>query len=232
MRKLEINGTIFPIPGKWNELSKEDLLEHCRLQLTGTDESYQRLILLQYFTKLKFKEIEALPPETLPEILAIFDFLYNESKLTVNHFKEINLLKGPDDALTDLTFEQFFGQAEQYNWLIFKYKQDNYLKNLIEVLYNWEKDKTKSKAIADLNEETKLAILLFYQGSSLYIKKKFSSIFNTAGSKTDEPDDGLSFLRMVNALNNGDVSKNEKIKKTNLYEALTFFTEIQKKNKK
>lgn len=230
MRTLSIDKKEYSIPGKWNELGKEDLLEYCRIQLTGMDEVYQRLMLLKYFTQLSFKEIEALPNETLPDILEIFDYLYQESKLTINHFKEINFLKGPDDALTDLTFEQYFGEAEQYSYMFIVYKNSDYLLKLIEVLYNFEKDETKSKAIKKLDEQVKLAIFLFYQGSSNFIKKKFSSIF----SKTEsiEQSDGLEFLRMVNNLNHGDISKNEAIKKTNLYEALTHLEKLIKESKK
>lgn len=224
MKVLSINSTDYSIPSTWNELSKEQLLEMCHVILLPLDEKYKRLMMLGYFTNLSFKFLRTLPEETLPEILSIFDFLFKESRLTINHFAKLGNMVGPEPGLTNFTFEQFFGESEAYYYLVCTQASDDDLNNLINCMYNYRGSAENTNIIKKLSNQDKLAIFFFYQGSSAFIKHKFKDVFKSGSDKTKP--DGLEFTRLVNKINQGDLSKNEAIKKSNLYEALTYLQNL------
>jgi hypothetical protein len=237
MIQLGINNKDYPIPSKWNELSKADLLEICRIQLLDLDESYKRLMILKHFIGLAYTEIETLDPLALPEILELFNYLFKESHLTINHIGNIAEMLSPEPGLTTFTFEQYFNQSEAYYYLVLKgsetksnsdFSELSDLDMLINTLYNYNGPKENHKAIVSIPEAEKLAIFYFYQGCTAFIKYKFHAVFKSAESKAP---DGLEFVRLVNSMNDGDISRNEKIKSTNLYEALTYLQTILEKSK-
>jgi hypothetical protein len=156
------------------------------------------------------------------EVMGIIDYLFQPSRLTINHFKDLNGIKGPDDALTDFTLEQFLGHCEPYCY-IFSCGNNAALDMLIGGMYNFSGDEQVKQQLSSLDEPTKLAIFLFYNGCSNFIKNKFKNVF---GGKTEIKPDGLEFARLINSLNMGDISRNEQIKSTNLYEALIFMDKI------
>lgn len=224
MRILEINNILYKIPSKWSELTKKDLLEVCKIMLKPCHKKYQKFLLLKHFTGLNYSDMKRVPAEALPDVIALVEFLFQEPRLTKNHFPELKGLKGPDDGLTNFTFEQFLGQAEQYNYSI---AQGNYhhIDDLINVMYNYNGSDKDFEKLKKLPEEIKLAVYIFYQGCSWFIKKKFKAAFS-GGTESKAQPDGLEFVRLVNSLNLNDVSKNEAIKQTNLYEALTYLTTL------
>jgi len=224
MIQLEINNNKYPLKSKWSELSKEDLLEICRIQLLPLDESYKRLMIFTYLTDIDYKKLQEIKPEALSEILELLNYLFKESRLLVNPFPEIGKMKGPEPGLTNFTFEQFLGQSEPYYTLCLQNGKDEDMDNLIRVMYNYAGDEENNELLKSLYPAHKLAIYYYYQGCSAFIKLKFKSVF-TSPSKNEKPD-GLEFTRLVNQLNNNDISKNEKIKSTNLYEALTYLQTI------
>jgi len=228
MRRLDIDDKVFLIPSKWNELSKEDLLEFCRIILLETTDKYRRFILLKHFTGLSYKRMHALPADSLPFIMSIFDYLFEESRLTINPMGDILGMKSPEPALTNFTFEQFLGYTEPYAYSIAMGKWLD-VDDLINAMYNFNGPDDKKQEIEQLSDIEKLAIFYFYNGCSNFIKQKFPLVF-LGGEKRKTVPDGLEFSRLVNSLNLGDVSKNISIKQNNLYETLEFLTSIIKKN--
>jgi hypothetical protein len=220
MIQLGINGKEYPLKSKWNELSKEDLLEICRIQLLDLDEPYKRLMIFKYLMGVDFQVIETLNPLALPEIMGLLNYLFKESHLTINHFPEIGTMKGPEPGLTNFTFEQFFGYSEAYYYLVLKGASPD---DLINTMYNYNGNDENKNQLIGLSAPEKLAIFFYYQGCTSFIKLKFKSVFSSAENKTP---DGLEFTRLVNQLNNNDISRNEQIKSTNLYEALVHLQTI------
>jgi len=227
MTRLEIDDTLHLIPNKWNELTKQDLLEFCRIQFLDTSEDYKKFLMLQHFTKLPFKKIEAIPGNSLPCVVSIVNYLFGESWLTINLIGDVVGLKSPDPALTNFTFEQFLGQSEPYLYSISKGNSYD-IDNLINTLYNYNGPDENKEKLKEISEAEKLGIILFYQGCSNFIKKRFPAVFTK--SETKSKPDGLEFARLVNSLNLGDVSKNKNIKQNNLYESLEFLTQLINKN--
>jgi len=224
MRKLTVNEKEYLIPGEWNELKFLDLLEVCRIMLLPLDESYKRVMLLGYFSEIKYKELKHWSAVAFAETLSIFDYLFKESRLTKNPFPAIGKMKGPEPGLTNFTFEQYFSESESYYYLTVKNGNGSDLDKLINVMYNYKGNANNEGNLLALSEVEKLAIFYYYQGCTGFIKFKFPEVFKKSGSDTKI--DGLEFTRLVNSLNQGDMSKNEALKDTNLYEALIHLTSI------
>lgn len=228
MRKLEINNKLYLIPGKWNELSKKDLLKFCKTYLMQLDDKIRRFVMLKHFTGLKWNDILTLPQDSLPEVLAIFDYLFEESRLTTNLMGDLFGMKSPEPALTNFTFEQFLGQSEPYAYSIAVGKWND-IDELINILYNWNGPESNFEKLKKLKDSEKLAIYYFYSGCSNFIKKRFPLVFSKSSDRKTKPD-GLEFIRLVNSINLGDVSKNNQIKENNLYESLQFLTNLIEKS--
>jgi len=227
MTRLEINETLYLLPSKWNELTREQLLEFCRIQLLETTEDYRKFLMLSHLTGLKFKQLEAIPGGALPRVMSCLNFLFQDIWLTINLFGDIGAMKSPEPALTNFTFAQFLGETEPYFYSIQTGKWND-VDNLINSMYNFNGPAENKKIISAMTDAEKLAIMTFYNGCSNFIKKKFPAVFTKSETKTKP--DGLEFVRLVNSLNLNDVSKNEAIKNSNLYEALTFLQGIINKN--
>jgi hypothetical protein len=228
MRKLEINNKTYLLPGKWNELSKDDLLKFCKINLMQINERIMRFVMLKYFTGLKWNTILTIPAKCLPDVLGIFDYLFEQSQLTINVIGDLFGMKSPEPALQDFTFEQFLGQAEPYAYSIAMGKWND-IDHLLNTLYNYNGTEKNSEKLKKLKEHEKLAIYYFYMGCSNFIKRKFPFIFSGSSDKKTKPD-GLEFTRLVNSLNLGDVSRNNQIKENNLYESLQFLTTLIEKH--
>jgi hypothetical protein len=228
MRIITIENKDYKIPGKWNELDRDQLLEVCRVLLLHLDKDYKKEMLFSYFTGLSYEKMRELGPTDLYYCLDVLDYLFRESKLSVNLLPEIEGMKGPDSGLTNFTFGQYFGESEAYYQLVANNKSQDALDSLINTMYNYNGGHENNIVLKKLPEPTKLAIFFFYQGCSNFIRFKFGMLFKTVTGAGKA--DGLEFARLVNSLNGGDISKNGQIKDTNLYEALTFLQTKMEQN--
>lgn len=228
MKTIIFKNKEYPVKSSWNELSKDELLEICRIMLLPVSQNYQRLLILGFLTGISFKIMQAYAQEfSSAEVISITDYLFQPSKLTINHFPYIGSMQGPSPGLQEFTFEQFFNDSESHSLLAAKGNAES-VDKLINCMYNYNGPESNFDTIKKLDEPTKLAIVLYYHGCSNFIKHKFKPVFDS-GEKTAKTD-GLEFVRLVNMLNQDDISKNEKIKRTNLYEALTFMLKMINKD--
>lgn len=161
---------------------------------------------------------------------------------------------GPADALTNILFEEYIF-CETYYQNYIKTNKESDLDMLIAVMYR-KKDATadkisthfrgdlrepfnsflieaNAKKLKSLNAAEKKAIYLFYYGCRSYIIKKFDIVFN---SKKETAADNVStfesMMKLVNALSQNDVTKNEQVRKSMLYEVLITLQEIALQNKR
>jgi len=230
MTKLEINDKLHLLPSKWNELTREQLLEFCRVQLLETTEDYRKILMLKHFTGLDYDKLMEIPGGDLPRVLSRISFLFHEVQLTTNLLGDIEGMPSPEPALTNFTFEQFLGYTEPYHYSI-QVGKWNDVDNLLNCMYNFNGPEANFKKIKALSEVEKLAVYYFYCGCSNFIHKKFKNVFTSSPEKRSKPD-GMEFIRLVNSLNLGDVSKNSSIKTNNLYESLQFLSDLIEKNSK
>jgi len=228
MKTLTVENKNFKLPSEWNELILTDLMEVCRVMLLPLDEKYKRMMLVGHFTDISYKAIRKWDENAIPEVLSTFDYIFTESRLTKNPFPEIGKMKGPAPGLSNFTFTQYFSESEPYYYLICKNKNDNDLDSLINIMYNFNGNDENKGILKALPEVEKLAIFYYYEGSSAFVKHRFRDVFK-GDDKAKKPD-GLEFTRLINSMNQGDLSKNEQIKKTNLYEALIFMQNLIHKN--
>ncbi len=76
-----------------------------------------------------------------------------------------------------------------------------------------------------------MAIVFFYEGNRTLIGTRFEKLMSSGKSKTST-NHNYDFLQVIELINNGDVSKNNEIKRTNIYEIFTHLTNITNKNER
>jgi hypothetical protein len=177
-------------------------------------------------------------------------FQFN-SRLTKNLITSFKLngqeFFGPADSLTNILFHEYIF-AETYLVEYSKTQIDKYLDMLIAVLWREQDPKynpedisfngdrrkpfndfqveARAKAISKLDKATKQAILFFYDGCRNYLRVKFKEVFEGAGS--GENIDAFSgFMKLVTALTNNDITKNEHVRKSYMYEVMISLQEMK-----
>lgn len=159
---------------------------------------------------------------------------------------------GPADSLTNLTVHEFiFSETYYSNWV--KTKNNNQLDLFIATLYrpaaedyNIDDPRTTGDPREEFNDfliekraETlkslpfhyKTAIRWYYEGSRAYIQKKFMAVHSGGGTPGKQEDVFEGFMKLVNALANHDITKNDRVRKSNLYEAMINLNEMMSKPK-
>lgn len=214
-------------PTAWNELTKEQLL-YLALLLCNRVQPHTLIVnFLSFCLNLPGQLFFKIKNTVLAELTDDISFVVSRSKLTIQLLPMLQVasqkLYGPESALQNLCFEQFFWHAEPYYTRYVATQEPQHVNNLIASLYVIDKQFNSDhiphigKMVENFPETTKLAILLFYQGCRGFLAAKFPKVFS-AGVKT-APDE-FSPIRMLTALNNNDMTRNAEIKRTNLYEAL------------
>jgi hypothetical protein len=165
-----------------------------------------------------------------------------DSKLTKNLIPRFKVRAthyyGPSDRLFNISFAEYIHAETNANRFL-KDKDVTYLDKLIAVLYRPERSDVhpgseeyngdrrikfndhkideRAEKISRINHNLKYAILLFYQGCQRWYHQQFPHVFSyKKGSKGD----GLGFLGLVDALTDGDVTKNEKVRSSYLVDVM------------
>jgi hypothetical protein len=76
----------------------------------------------------------------------------------------------------------------------------------------------RQKKIEKIKPHFKLGVFLYMQGCKYFLAEKFPLVFK---QKSSGKDDGLGYLSLIDNMNGGDPTKNEPIRKLNLYDAIT-----------
>ena len=227
------------IASKWNELTAKQLLFVAKIMSKNIKKKSATVAILQNFMEIPWKTLYKIKPEVFIDLEECVDFIFHKSSLTINHFKEIKIkgqaFFGPENALTNFTFEQFAYYSE--NALIrIKDKPEYFIDYLISCLYTTTKNKFDPEAIEQNTQKLKLikpelknAILFFYIGSRNLIMKKFPKVFpkSKEGEQKPKQQDEFEFHKLVNSMNSNDMTKNPAIRQSNLYEALLYLSQQQ-----
>jgi hypothetical protein len=225
-------------PGSWNELDLNQLLLISKLLLQHVPVDTMSVLLLQNFLKMNDKEFYSLNPTIITELIAHISFVHKPSRLTQQLLPYLKtsevILKGPESALQDCTFEQFFWHSEVYYNNLHKSGKESLLNELAASLYidrtfNSDNISYFARLIAPHPREIKYAIYLFYTGCRGFLATKFPKVFSGVATG---PADEFSPVRMLTALNSNDMTKNPGIKQTNIYEALVQIEENITQNEK
>jgi len=183
-----------------------------------------------------------------------FYFNYNLTRnlLPVIRISAFKKLYGPSDTLTNLLFEEFIHTETYLNRFETTRGEPKYLDKLIAVLYrpkarhlnidsnNFKGDIREpfndhvtqkiARLVARMKDDYKKAILLFYNGCRRFITSKFPNTFSETSSGSD--DIFMSFMKLVNALSESDVTKKEQVRKSYLYDVLITLEELAIQRKK
>lgn len=140
---------------------------------------------------------------------------------------------GPDDGLTNISFGEFI-EAEKHYINYANSKNTKHLDLLIATIYRPEAQEKKNpddvrikfhlKSIATraiilnlMDPVIKFAILLFYEGSRLFVMETFKNVFS--GESSGKPDK-FGMAGVIEALTNNDPTKFDQVEQTKLFNAL------------
>lgn len=167
---------------------------------------------------------------------------YINSKRTLNPIKSLKLKHkryyGPEDRLFNLSMEEFI-TAETHYMNFLNDQNNDHLDCLCASLYRPRNPKVNPKSFefkGDLREPfndhsilnnsklfqrvdlaMRFAIFYWYQGCREFLTFQFPNVFNSTTSKKK---DNFGMMSLVDALAKEDVTKNEQIRKTSLYDVL------------
>ena len=155
----------------------------------------------------------------------------------------------PADALTNISLHEFIFCETYFHHYTVK-DSSKYLDLLIATIYRPERENYKPEygdrraifndfvindraaKIESLPTTQKQVIKWFYEGSCAHLHKKFPHVFNTGSSASGSNDVFEGFIKLVNVLASNDITKTDKVRESNLYEALINFEEMIIRNTK
>jgi len=246
MHNIQINDKSYSIPSKWNELTRIQLLYIANLftlEIPATDFS---VIALLHFLNEKRDFLKKLTPENLRFLTTAVKFLQEKITLAVQLLPEFKFqstegkqltFTGTESGLANLTFLEYY-QAGHYFVQFTNTKAAEDLNKLCACIYRVETrdaarlhhdtvtersrsaDPSNHHYFTRLPYPTRLAIYLFYTGCHNLLMAKFPEVFKSNGKGKKETED-LQFLNLINHLNDGDITRNDKIRKANVYEVLS-----------
>lgn len=181
-----------------------------------------------FFSKRKLKGFFKLTVEEVNSFSKKMDFL-TKSYAGIRPVSKIGKLKPCDELLCDTTFLQYL-EAENYYQKYLYTKDVNYLNALISTLYQKGKDydnsltSKRAKYIdKHATEVDELIVLMWMVGVKDYFSKKFKYLFKRIESDENNdiaPDMYRIIQDQVRMLSDGDVTKRNKVLKSNTWDAL------------
>jgi hypothetical protein len=158
---------------------------------------------------------------------------------------------GPDDALTNILFKEYI-RAETYFAEFLSKKDKASADRLIATLYrqqakdynpadvNFSGDRrepindflieNRAKVISKLDDVTRQAILMWYEGCKFFLTQKYPYVFEEGEttSKKETASAFESFMRLVATLSNNDATRSEAWLETNLHMVLMSMDNMRK----
>lgn len=244
MKKINIEDTIYEVPGSWDELTRSQYIFLIRLseQPLSYVEMQLKLFLncihgsvmahigTSMFTIRTRNGRHSLFADELTSILHVFDYLFTVKedgtreltpKLVINHFKKVRsgcvFVYGPNDAMDNITYNEFVWLQ---TWQSRLNDDPSALNELINVIYKARNGKQHVSNVRRMSKTVKTGILWFYQGTLHFIEEKFPHVFS-GGSDSSEPLNVFdNQQRIIDSLADGDVTKKDQVRKSLLYDAL------------
>jgi hypothetical protein len=229
------------LPSKWNELSREQLLFIAKLMNMELTEPQFHVYLLRRFLDLRPSEFFSITPLAIRDLSQTLSFILETKELNLQLLPQISVRKGlkkitlfgPESALVDATFEQFFFYTQPALADFTENKNEASLDLLIASLYTRKKGLFVSedvdgiqRMVKRLHPKYKTAVLLFYMGCLDFFAYKFPELFSDAKKKKAHKRSDLYALELTDQLNGNNLSNNQHIKKTNLLEAFVRMTRM------
>ncbi len=244
MIEINIQESKYQVPASWNEMTKDQLI--FLVKLSGRQDLTYVEIQLKFFlycihakvrkdignglfvikTKLG---LHPLFVDELTAVLEVFDYLFEiddkvrsiSPKLTINHFKHVKnrgkSLRGPGDALEDITYEQFVWLQ---TWQSQLNADPDAINQLINVLYTNRAKEHEVRTVRRMRKSVKAGILWYIQGTMSFLQVQFPHVFGTAGDDEKKISVFDYQQRIIDSLAEGDVTKKNQVRQSLLYDAL------------
>ncbi len=227
MKKFHYKQYHREYPARWNELTTEQLLFVCKLLNLNLKRALFNIAVLRNFLQLPKSVLYSVHPIDLAYMGDSISYLLESSTLTFQKLPTVKVFRwfkfvGPESALTNVTFEQFFEYAETFYAQYMSTGNEQNLNMLVASLYRRPDTSFHTEAV-----ETNAQML------SNFLIKKFPLTFSGSGESSAQPD-GLEFTRLLTMIVKSP-SENASVRKLNLYEALVYIEnqiEIANKSKK
>jgi len=231
------------LPSKWNELSREQLLYVAKLMNMELTQTEFNVYLLRRFLELRNSEFFSITPGAMQELSETLSFIHKTKELNLQLLPEISVRKGlhriklygPESAMVDTIFKQFFFYAQPSMDDFVKNKNEASLDLLIASLYTKTKGRFNpddvediQKLVRKLNPKYKTAVLLFYMGCVDFFAYKFPILFSDKKKKQAHKTSDLYALELTDQLNNNNLSNNQKVKESNLLESFVRISQMIK----
>lgn len=245
MNKITIQDASYEVPGNWNEMTKNQFM--FLVSLFNKENLTYVEIQLKFFLHCIRAKVSKdvgnglfviktkhgrhpLFVDELTAVLGVFDYLFdvNENnirsispKITINHFKHVKIrgksLRGPGDALEDITYEQFVWLQ---TWQSQLNADQDAINQMINVLYQSRAKEHEVQTVRRMRKSVKAGILWYIQGSMSFIQMQFPHVFKPSGE-----DDAIVNVfdyqqRIIDSLAEGDVTKKNQVRQSLLYDAL------------
>ncbi len=253
MRTLKLNDVEFSLPGTWNEMTTVQLLVLSNLLLkdgVSVDEIKVKMLFTTMeahvshnkpngtYTLICRKHRFDLTLEDVSAMASIFDFLFVnredgvpvlQSKLTKNPFRVLpckcsTRLKGAEDGLADLTYEQAI-EAESYLFAFNQSKNVADLHKFVSALYHtgerFDVSKLENNAKKFVSHASPAAlhlVHLFWLGCMDFMTTKYPNCFSQNADETEEPTHPFDAHRnIIYKLAGGDIVKETAVEQSLLH---------------
>lgn len=244
MININIQDAKYQVPASWNEMTKDQLIFLIKLS-ERQNLTYVEIQLKFFLYCIKAtvrKDIgnglfviktkhgrHPLFVDELTAVLEVFDYLFEiddkvrsiSPKLTINHFKHVKnrgkSLRGPGDALEDITYEQFVWLQ---TWQSQLNADPDAINQLINVLYTNRAKEHEVRTVRRMRKSVKAGILWYIQGTMSFLQVQFPHVFGTAGDDEKKISVFDYQQRIIDSLAEGDVTKKNQVRQSLLYDAL------------
>lgn len=246
----EVNITL---PKSWKELTEKQLLYISALMID--DNTLTEIQSKCFFHFGKIKVLKAVDPERWlckikqgKFILQEYEVLFFSKKLSfltsgINEVDPLPRLRGQkhiQPQFKGVSFRQWFN-AENYYQAYLYTKDEYYLNCLCTVIYcrtdkfDISKIDKWSKKFRKLSIIKRFTVFIYYSGLKDRLSKEFKYFFqrlnNVSTQESSPPPNMREYLdNMLQALNLGDITKNEQLLERDVWDAFAMLDKISKEN--
>jgi len=248
MKTLHIGDKTYSLPGKMDEMTRNQLISLSKLVETElpVQEIKVKMLFICLGAQVKRmknpgyyrikidKNVFALTAENVTASAAAFDYLFTEpnadgkcfldNRLTVNQYPELKIrcrkFYGPTDAMTDLLYNQYI-YLQTYD--VMKERKPEAIYAWLGCMFRRDKkafnpDDLNMEHMHRLKPEVVVLMIWFWIGSCRFIADKYPRIFSGDGSSAGNPYDGQQ--KLLDYIAKADPEKKRMYKQDLLYNIL------------
>lgn len=195
----------------------------CLIEFSGIKFS-QRLLAEDLYEFKKGRATFYVDADRFADMLSRLDFLLELPGL-MDPPARIKGCDAPNARLFGVRLDEWF-MADNFYSAYTATKEIEYLDQLIAVLYkkhgdqfnNGDDIQQRSRRFSKVPLHIKNWVFLWYTGVKMWVMQKYSYVFEGSGSSDTSPDEVI--MGVIRSLNGGNVGNNDKVKASEMHEAL------------